>query len=58
MRKHHGVMGIRDRQGAARNLVMQYRVERAVRRMGKVALLLLPLIAIVMIAGIFVKRYM
>jgi hypothetical protein len=49
----------RDRSFAIRTLMMQFRVERAARRMGRVGLLLLlPLTIIVMIAGIFVKRYM
>jgi hypothetical protein len=59
MRTHHSILIIRDRQEAAKNLVMQYRVERAARRIGRIGLLvLLPITIIVMVMGISVKRYM
>ncbi len=59
MRNHHSILIIRDRQEAAKNLVLQYRVERAARHMGRIGLLvLLPITVIVMVMGIFVKRYM
>jgi hypothetical protein len=58
MKRHRqGYVQPRDRQSASRTLMMQFRVERAARRMGRVGLLLVPLTVIVMIAAIFVKRY-
>ena len=58
-RNYQAILVIRDRQEAARNLVLKYRVERAAERMGWIGLLmLLPVTIIVMVMGISVKRYM
>ena len=43
---------------AVGNLIMQYRVERAARRMGKVAVLIVVLLFIAAVASIFTPKYL
>jgi hypothetical protein len=43
---------------AAEDLVMQYRVERAARRMGKITLLIFALAAIAAVASLFRPKYL
>jgi hypothetical protein len=43
---------------AAEDLVMQYRIERAARRMGKFALLIFAVAAIAAVASLFRPKYL
>lgn len=47
----------RDRQ-AVENLVMQYRIERAARWMGKIGLLILAALTVAAVISIFVPKYL
>jgi hypothetical protein len=42
---------------AVENLVMQYRVERAAKWMGKFAIVVLALVAVAAVASIFTERH-
>jgi hypothetical protein len=43
---------------AAEDLVMQYRIERAARRMGRFALLIFAVVAIAAVASLFRPKYL
>ena len=43
---------------AVEDLMMQYRVERAARRMGKFAILMLALVSIAAVASLFRPKYL
>ena len=51
MANHFTFLIIRDRQEAAKNLVLQYRIERTAKWMGRVGLVILAIGIFCMIVG-------